>query len=198
MENKMSVTELIEAIRNGNYEIRHEENCYCRFNWYIATDDGGHRLDDGCSTDECWIGNILYVNSIEVAQHIHGERLEALVSLVYDNDDFADNADIWEIIEVADRDVYNDLCIGDYGANDEHDRKREESLIEWIKESGYTCYLHYPRNFANEYSYILAEEGSEIGEDWEEVDVEEWAELALRQDDAHTEYFKGFMLAEAQ
>lgn len=46
----MSLTpdEIIEKIEAGEYEIRHEEDCCCQFDWNIVGDE----LLDGASGDE--------------------------------------------------------------------------------------------------------------------------------------------------
>jgi len=172
------------AIQAGNYEVRHEAECGCGFDWEIV---GGQLRDTG-ESDYCWVGNILYVDGEPVLQNIAGEQpLESTGDL-----------DVQAILEDMDRyDILEEVTrLDEKEESQEHLDREHESLVEWLEESGYDLYIRYPRNFANEYDCILAPKGQEPEEDWEPQTPEQWASEYLRRPDTVTQVFRGFLLAE--
>lgn len=176
--------QFIEGIKSGNYEVKLENECNCCFDWNIK--DG--RLVDEGDSDCCWVGHILYVANVPVYQDMQFEAREDLIK----------GLDVYKLLtEELDRwDIEEAMNTSDSEENEEHTRRKSETLIEWLKESEYKFYIHYPRNFANEYDCILVAPGAEIKEEWTEINPEEWAENYLWNGNASTEAFNGFVLAD--
>lgn len=171
------------AIQAGNFEVKHEADCNCGFDWEIV----GGQLRDVGESDYCWVGNILYVAGEGVFQNISGEPLESTGDL-----------DVQAILEDMDRyDILEEVTrLDEKEESPEHIDREHESLVEWLEESGYDLYIRYPRNFGNEYDCILAAKGREPEEDWEPQTPEQWASEYLRRPDTMTQVFRGFVLAE--
>lgn len=189
---KMSVSNLIDFIREGKWEIKEESDCYCQFDWEVV----GDRLEDKTSSDECWIANVLYVNGESVAQEVQFESREELVELcdyddtVYDSEEW----DLFEILNDLNPKITQNLRMSDFEENETHSEKKLEALIEWLKESDYDLYINPERGFANEYTCILSPKGSDVDDELESVSAQEWAERYLYSGDAATEAFVGFAL----
>lgn len=171
------------AIQAGNFEIRHEAECNCGFDWEIV--DG--QLRDVGGSDYCWTGNILYVDGEAVFQNIAGEPLESTGDL--DVESILTDMDRYDILEDVTR-------LDENEESTEHLEREHDSLVEWLEESGYDLYICYPRNFGNEYDCILAPKGREPEEDWDRLTPEQWASEYLRRPDTVTQVFRGFVLAE--
>ena len=84
---------------------------------------------------------------------------------------------------------------GESANNDTHEAHRRESLIYWLNElvdEGYRLMRDNDRGFANEYTVILVSpktDPDEIGDDWDELDAEKWADEYLYNGDAATEAY---------
>lgn len=174
----MNKEEIMEALKKGNYRIERESDCNCYFDWKIDKNIG--LINDGYA-DECWVGNILYINEVPIAQQIIFEPFEVLIKDI-SIEDFEEN-DLDNII--------NKMHVDDNTINEMHDNREKESLINYIIDNGYTCYIRYLRNFSNEYDCILAKSGAKV-EDAEEVTPEIFVEKYLQKDDIMTQYFIGF------
>ena len=183
----MERKQFIELLEKGEYEIKMEKECNCDFNWEIK----GEGLIPNINSDMCWVGKILYMHDADtgrqepIIQNIAYEALEGL-----ELPDISD-IDLQEIIEEYDLDMFFNE---DAEANDEHDRRQYESLVEWLKESDYDFYINPRRGFVNEYDCVLAAKDADVDEDYESVTAEDWAERYLEKGDAVTKYYIGFEL----
>ena len=188
---KMSVSNLIGFIRAGKWEIKMEGDCYCQFDWQVQ----GGRFIETTESDECWIGNVLYINGIAAAQEIQGEAREQLVDLFgYDDTFFPEEWDLFDILNDMNSEIVDELRISDAEINEEHREKQEKALVEWLKESGYDLYINPERGFGNEYTCILAVKDVEVDESLESVTPEDWAERYLYIGDAATTAYVSFAL----
>jgi hypothetical protein len=182
----MTREEMIKAIEDGNYEIKHEEDCSCSFDWHIE----GDQLDDGCYGNECWEGNILYVGEEMIAQSIRYDVHREMLTDVIDEDDIPD--EIWDEMRMSDM-----VEQGDSANNDTHERRRKDALIEWLTQlvaDGYELKRNNERGFANEFSVVLVSpdaDPDEIDDDWDDLTVDEWADGYFYSGDAATQDFSG-------
>lgn len=192
----MRKEELLEALKAGEYEIKMESDCGCSIWWDIK---GGELIPE-ISSDCCWVGNVLYVKDPKT-----GEEVAIAEQLAYEpfnevgagmtTEEFRamlEENDLEHIIDDMQFDEENE-------DNMDHDKKMEETLVEFIEENEYRCFVRYPRNFANEYDCILVAkdvDDDDVPDDAEEITAEEFAEKYLRKDDAATKYYIGFELIE--
>ena len=139
----MEKKEIITALQAGLYEVRHEQDCGCTFNWHVA----GEELIDGCETDCCWEGYVLYVAGEAVAEHVRYEARKVLAAGIAE-DDIPD--DIWDRMSMSDMVVQ-----GESPNCDAHETTRREALINWLMVGEYDISRDNIRGFANEYSVIL-------------------------------------------
>ena len=179
----MEKEKFLAEIQAGNYEVRQESDCHCSFNWQI---EGGQLLD-GCDSDECWIAGVLYIGKGEAAEAVY-QRVQ------FEGGENLADFDVEEALEeIEQEDILNECRIGDNEENDEHLAKRLESLVEWLKESGYGLYVDRERGFANEYTCVLVAEGAEFDDDdLDSIDAQDWAERFLYTGDPTTQPFVGF------
>ena len=181
----MDKKEIIKAIEDGNYKIEHAENCNCCFDWRISADG----IEDGCDGNECWEGNILYVDSEMIAESIRNNGRNMLVSEI-SADDIPE--EIWDKMRISDM-----VNQGESPNNDTHEANRRDSLIEWLETlivDGYRLMRDNERGFANEFTVVLVSPDADadaIGDDWDELTAEEWADQYLYRGDAATQDYSG-------
>ena len=179
----MEKTEIIAALESGNYEIKHAEDCSCSFDFRI---DGDQIIED-VNGNECWEGMILYVGGEMIAEKIRFGESNMLTAIV-GADDIPD--EIWGKMGMSDM-----VQRGESSNNDQHEANRRESLVAWLEElvgEGYRLMRDNDRGFANEYQVILVSpetDPDEVGEDWDELDAETWANEYLYNGDAATEAY---------
>ncbi len=183
MKTRVDRSEIINKIEAGEYEIKHEEECGCQFDWDIR----GVELTDGVESDCCWEGNILYIGDEAIAQSIRYEGSEVLVDGI-DREDIPEQ--IWDEMRMGEM-----VERGESPNCDAHKANSREALIDWLMESNYILNRDDERGFANEYVMILREvaEGDTAPEITREA-AEEWADQFLYLGDAATEAFNGFRL----
>lgn len=183
----MTINEILDALAAGNYRIEYEDNCDCTFGWDVVA--GG--MDDGCHSDNCWEGNILYVGDTAVAQHLRYEGREVLVDGV-DDDDI--DEDIWDAMDVGGDIVER----GDSGNCASHDANRRDALISYLLECGYVLERDDEQGFANCYTMILREpKPGEVYTPPTEAEAAEWADGYLYSGDAATEAYNSFRFISA-
>jgi len=175
------MNKILQALKEGNYTIKKESDCRCYFDWYIKNGE----LQYDISNDECWVVKVLYVDNEAVAQQSINEPLEVLT----------DEFNTEEFIEMIEANnlypILNQLSFDNNEANITHNQRMYESLVRFINENSYSCYIKYPRNFNNEYDCILTVQGINI-DDAEEVSSEKFAQMYLQEDNEVTQYYKGF------
>jgi hypothetical protein len=169
---------ILSAIASGDYEIEHEQDCNCSFDWHV--DQG--TLSDGCDGNECWEGNILYVAGESIAQHVRYESREMLTKLI-NEDDIPD--EIWSKM------CMSDMCErGDSVNCQRHEDRRREALVDWLMDQDeYELDEDDERGFANEYVMILRR--SDKPEDITREQAVKWADAYLYAGDAATEAYVG-------
>ena len=148
----MEKKEIIAALQTGSYEVKYEQDCGCTFDWRVsgrvlAADIMEEELIDGCETDCCWEGCVLYVGGEAVAEHVRYEARRVLAAGIAE-DDIPD--DIWDRMSMSDMVVQ-----GESPNCDTHETKRREALINWLMVGEYDISRDNIRGFANEYSVIL-------------------------------------------
>ncbi len=179
----MEKNEIIAALENGNYEIKHDEDCSCSFDFRI---DGDQIIED-VDGNECWEGMILYVGGEMIAEKIRFGESHMLTDAI-NPDDIPD--EIWDKMRMSDM-----VERGESANNDTHEANRRESLVYWLNglaDKGYRLMRDNDRGFANEYTVILVSpktDPDEIGDDWDELDAEKWADEYLYNGDAATEAY---------
>ncbi|WP_054692487.1 hypothetical protein [Syntrophomonas palmitatica] len=188
---KMSINDLIDFIRAGKWEINLESECYCQFDWRIEDS----RLIETTQSDECWIGNVLYINDEAVAQEIQGEAQEQLIELCdYDDTVYPDDWDLFDILQDLNPEILDELRLSNEAINEEHRERQYKALVKWLSESGYDLYINPERGFSNEYTCILAAKDTEVDANLEPVTAKEWAGRYLNIGDAATTAYVGFAL----
>jgi len=148
----MKKQDIINALKKGKYEIRREYDCDCRMNWLIK--DG--QLYNDYYEDSCWLGNILYVKRVPIAQYIRYEKPESLIDTI-------------AVSDIPDE-IWNDMMISEIrtrgeGINPLHDKKERQSLIDYLTNlvsQGWKMYIDSLRGFANEYILYLVSPGSSL------------------------------------
>ena len=148
----MEKKEIIAALQAGSYEVRHEQDCGCTFDWRVAgrvlaADIIEEELIDGCETDCCWEGYVLYVAGEAVAEHVRYEARRVLAAGIT-GDDIPD--DIWDKMRMSDIVVQ-----GESPNCDAHETTRREALINWLMVGEYDISRDDVRGFSNEYSIVL-------------------------------------------
>ena len=148
----MEKKEIIAALQAGSYEVRHEQDCGCTFNWRVAgrvlaADIIEEELIDDCETDCCWEGYVLYVAGEAVAEHVRYEARRVLAAGIAE-DEIPD--DIWDKMRMSDIVVQ-----GESPNCDTHETTRREALIDWLMVGKYDISRDDVRGFSNEYSVIL-------------------------------------------
>ena len=139
----MEKKEIIAALQTGSYEVKHEQDCGCTFDWHVA----GEELIDGCETDCCWEGCVLYVGGEAVAEHVRYEARRVLAAGIAE-DDIPD--DIWDKLRISDI-----VEQGESPNCDAHETTRREALINWLMVGEYDISRDDVRGFSNEYSIVL-------------------------------------------
>lgn len=182
----MKKDQLLQALKLGDYKIKMESDCGCQVNWRL-TDE---RLEPDIYSDACWVGNILYVNNDIIAEQLAFEEFREVNAGM-------STIEFRNILEENDLEhIINEMQFDENDTeNSSHEEKLGKTLIDFITDNDYQCYINYPRNFANEYSCILVDKNADIEDipdDAEKIDAEEFAEKYLRSDDAVTEYYIGF------
>ncbi len=182
----MKKQKIIEALAAGNYKIEHREDCNCLFYWDID----GDTITDNCQGNECWEGNVLIVAGEEIAESIRYDTSRVLTNEI-DSDDIPD--EIWDEMGMSDM-----VEQGDSANNDTHERNRRDALICWLEQlvtdDKYRLMRDNERGFANEFTVVLVSpdaDPDDIGDDWDELTVEEWADQYLYSGDAATQDFSG-------
>jgi hypothetical protein len=190
----MTREQLLEALEWGDYKIKMESDCGCGIWWDIK--DGELRPE--ISTDCCWVGNVLYVTNPEtgedevIAEQIAFEPFrEAGAGMT--TEEFRSMLEENELEYIIDDMQFDE----NNTENEDHNDKLEQTLVEFIEENEFKCYIRYPRNFGNEYNCILVTKDADeedIPDDAEEIDAEKFADKYLREDNALTKYYIGFEL----
>lgn len=190
----MKTKEIIKQIEKGNYKIETRSECGCSINYSIQGDE----LVCDENVDCCWIGYILVIAGVDIAQHIYGESFEWLVDVDEDTEGFEDIED-----QIRDEMSVGDFSFGgfsfDMGTVPEHEDRKEKALIEFLNEKeieGFKLMRDNARGFSNEYICILVSPQShdEISEEWDELTPEEWASEYLYDGDAATQAYNSFQL----
>jgi hypothetical protein len=180
----MTRQDIITALEAGDYRIEHAEDCCCSFDWDID----GDTITDNCNSNECWEGNVLYVDDEMIAESIRYGESRTLTDLI-DGDDIPD--EIWDAMRMSDM-----VQQGDSTNTDTHDRIRRDTLVDWlawlVTDNGYRLMRDNDRGFANEYTVILVSpdaDPDDIGDDWDILTPEQWADDYLYNGDAATEAY---------
>jgi hypothetical protein len=190
----MKKEQVLEALKNGNYEIKMEHECGCAIDWVIKHGE----LQPDISSDCCWMGKVLYIKNLEtgitepIFENVAYEPMR-MINAEITKREFEDMLEENELLYILDKMSFDE----DKETNYKHEDNLKESLLNYIEENEYTCYIRYPRNFANEYNCILVSKNAEkedIPEDAEEITAEEFAERYLKKDTATTKYCIGFEL----
>ena len=92
----MEKNEIIAALENGNYEIKHAEDCSCSFDFRI---DGDQIIED-VDGNECWEGMVLYVGDEMIAEKIRFGESQMLTDVI-GPDDIPD--EIWDKMRMSDK-----------------------------------------------------------------------------------------------
>lgn len=176
---------IIEALEKGNWRIESESGCGCYINWEL--DSTG--LHPYTNSDACWIGNFLWVTvdgkELVLVENIQFEEMKNLghgILPLLENHQ----------IENADK-ILKELKVGDFEENKKHEEKLKRTLKDFIEGNEYKTAVYYPRGFANEYTTILYEEGTELDDEYEEIEVDEFVDLYLNKGDAVTEVYSSFV-----
>ena len=182
----MTKKEIIDAITDGNWEIKHAENCNCSFAFRIE----GDMIVEDVDGDECWESNSLTIDgelTMEgemIAEHVRYESRNVLTDAITE-DDIPE--DIWD--DMAMSDVVEQ---GDSPDCDAHEIARKSTLIEWLDKmvtDGYRLMRDNERGFANEYTVLLVSpdaDADDIDDDWDTLSTEDWADEYLYAGDAAT------------
>jgi hypothetical protein len=176
----------LKALLAGDYKIEHAENCSCTFDWQI----NGDSIEDNCDGNECWEGKILYVGGEMIAENIRYNGRNMLTDKISEND-IPD--EIWDEMSMSDM-----VEQGESPNNDTHEANRRDTLIDWLEEltaEGYRLMRDNERGFVNEFTVILVSPGSEkeeIGDTWEDLGIEEWADEYLYCGDAATQDYSSY------
>ena len=184
----MKTEEIIKNIMAEKYSIKTESDCGCSIDWDL---DERNELACRIDGDTCWIGRIAYIGDTAIAQHIYGESFEWLVEI----DESVDGFD--EAEEKLQDDIH--FSDSDFDEIPEHEENKKEALIDFLNEKkaeGYKLMRDNQQGFANAYACILVHPESidEIDEDWDELEVENWASEFLYSGDAATEAYNSFKL----
>ena len=99
--------------------------------------------------------------------------------------------EIWDAMRMSDM-----VQQGDSTNTDTHDRIRRDTLVDWlawlVTDNGYRLMRDNDRGFANEYTVILVSpdaDPDDIGDDWDILTPEQWADDYLYNGDAATEAY---------
>jgi hypothetical protein len=184
----MTRQDIITALEAGEYRIEHAEDCNCSFDWSID----GDSITDNASEDECWEGNVLHVREEMIAASIRYGESHTLTDLI-NADDIPD--EIWDAMRMSDM-----VQQGESANSDTHESRRRDALVDWINgliDEGYRLMRDNDRGFANEYTVILIRPNTdpdEIGDDWDELTPEHWADEYLYSGDAATEAYNSCLV----
>jgi hypothetical protein len=181
---------IIEALKSGNYNIRLDSDCGCNVDWEITNNHGVFELHPDICSDTCWVGTILEVNGVNIAENIAFESIESLV-------DSISTEEIKEIFfEATGKELADEMGFDENNTkNATHDKNLRESLIEFIVGSEYRCFIRYPRNFGNEYDCILVDKNAaeeDIPDNVSSLTPEEMADKFLASSTPVTDYWIGF------
>jgi len=182
----MKKEEILQALKDNNYKIEMESDCGCNIDWKITNEE----LQPEISCDSCWVGNILYINDQAIAEQLAYEEFNVIIDGL-STEEFRimlEENNLEHIIEEMQFDENNT-------ENESHNNKLTESLVDFINENKYLCYIRYPRNFSNEYDCILVDKNANIGDSLdnaEEITSEKFANNFLEKGDASTQYYIGF------
>jgi len=197
---------IIQNLETGNYQIKYREYCDCRFYWYL-NNDGKLECDIQSTDGDCWFDNALVMDDLVLDVGNDGiiACYDAYFGLnVAFNTSHAAEQEIVKAIKNSD--AYEKLTDGIYSPdanNDLHDRRKRESLVNWLEKNTHLqTYTYYPRAFANEYACVLLvlpyycydKDSLWIPGYWYPKSAEEWAEMYLRKDTDGTQYDIGFEL----
>ena len=174
----MFSSEIVSKIIAGDYEIRHDHCCECRFDWHIENDS----LVDSGESDCCWEGFILSVDNTPVAETIRFEGREVLIAGL-SAADIPD--DVWDQMKTGDF-----VEQGESGNSAQHDQRQRAALVEWLIDCGYELDRDPMRGFANQYTLILRE--TQKANTNSRQDAERWADGFLNLGDEATQQYVGF------
>lgn len=190
----MNKITIIKALKNGKYEIREECECNCNIEWGIEECCGDYILIPNITSDQCWIGKVLYITDKNIEEQPIAQNI-----ICYSMESLVNGVDINEIEEIFDNETNKifsvEMGIDEDKDNEDHDNEMKETLLDFIKDNEYKCYIYYPRNFSNEYTCILVDKSfntDKLQVNAEELTHEEWVEKYLKKDDAATKYYTGF------
>lgn len=184
----MKKEEILKNLKSGNYNIKLESDCGCCIDWNINFGE----LQPDISSDCCWVGNVLYINDEPIIEQLAYEPLET-VKAEMTTREFREMLEENNLEYIIDEMQFDE----DHTENEAHNNKLAESLKDFITNNKYSCYINYPRNFANEYTCILVDKDADIDdipENARKIDIEEFVEEYLQKDDACTKYYISFML----
>ncbi len=196
MKTNLSKEQIITALRAGDYSINFESDCSCSIVWEIEQlkqdYDTYFGLQPDIVSDCCWIGKVLSITingeSEAIAENIAYEPLNSLVK----NISYEEIEEIFD--EVTGKSLSQEMMFDENRGNPDHEKRLKESLIDFINENEYKCYIHYPRNFGNEYTCILTEK--DVPQDkthkFDNITAEEFADMKLKKEDVLTKYYRSF------
>ena len=162
----MEIQEILSHLKQGKFEIRHEENCDCVWDWKI--NEHQQEIEENEDGYNCWTGNLLYVNGELIAHYIdgytpdwgvddcdseHGDHDKKFHALDWGIED-CDKENILEAIKEKMRpEPYNP-------AHPAHRNNKRRSLIDWLTglvKKGYKLmrdnYMLTPEQWADDYLY---------------------------------------------
>lgn len=177
---------LIGALESGDYTIEDEGECLCNFYFDFENDQVVENLD----SDECWEGRVLRVNGEPIAENIRYGEFKMLTDII-DEEDIP--YDVWDEMRISE---------GESLDSDVHEDNKRKALIDWLNElvgEGYLLMKDKGRGFANEYTLILVSPEAEkenIDDDWDELDVDDWADAYLYRGDAATQVYTSTKVVE--
>jgi|GEM_PF-1056297 len=194
----MEIQEILSHLKQGKFEIRHEENCDCVWDWKI--NEHQQEIEENEDGYDCWTGNLLYVNGELIAHYIdrctldwkiedcdseHGNLDKNERGLFHTLDWGIDDCDKENVLEA----IKEKMRPEPYNLTHKNNKRR--SLIDWLTElvnNGYKLMRDNNRGFANEYTCILAFPGVEAkNKDWYMLTPEQWADDYLYSGDAATQ-----------
>ena len=192
----ITISDILDSLAVDDYKIATESNCGCSIDWCITQGD----LYAEVSGDECWIGNILYVLNPATQKYAPVVENLAYEPMRTTSTDITIDALREALEEEGLEHIMDELSFDeDHEENDSHANKMRATLEEFVTESGYDCYIYYPRGFSNEYDCILVSpdaDDSDLPDDANHVTAADFAEAYLEKGDDATTCYKGFKLIE--
>jgi hypothetical protein len=178
----MLPSEIMAKLNAGEFDIRYEQKCDCRFNWTVANDS----LYDGVEAGCCWEGFVLYVADVAIAEMIHFDEKRVLVEWM-SNCDIPE--EIWDQMRPSDY-----VKVRETGNLTVHDLRRFVALVEWLMDAGFELVLdkYKDRGFAKEHTVVLRNSARPVINSRQ--DVENWVNRFRSSGDSAAPGYIGFRL----